>query len=344
MSCGVGSHFFSFSSICDLFPNRASYEDGKLKGDIKACASNQGTQITVEDLFYNVPQRKQSFKSPNDEYQRILDVVSKYSVHNSKIGFTLLKQGEAITLRTPCNSNSEANIRIIYGNEVASELKSVEGENELLQFKMSGLTTSVNYSSKKFTFLLFINHRLVESTALKNAITQVYAAFLPKGNHPFVYLDLQIEPNNVDVNIHPTKHEVHFLYEDEIIEQIRQMFEVKLVGSNETRNFYTQSLLPGASDPLENDEDNDKSKDAKVYAKDMVRSDSKVQKLEKFFGQCILKTASTSSQPPIDSQVSSESMQLEVSRDESLNASQISSILSSRRSTDAEKKYEKCLF
>lgn len=147
--------------------SRASYEDGLLKGEIKACAGNQGTQITVEDLFYNVPQRKQSFKSPNDEYQRILDVVSKYSVHNAKVSFSLKKQNEAMTMRTPSNSTEIANIRIIYGTEVANELKSIKCDSNRLQFKMFALTTSVNYSSKKFTFLLFINHRLVESTGMK---------------------------------------------------------------------------------------------------------------------------------------------------------------------------------
>lgn len=146
--------------------SRASYEDGKLKGEIKACAGNQGTQITVEDLFYNVPQRKQSFKSPNEEYQRILDVVSKYAVHNAKVSFTLKKQNEAITLRTSANSTEQANIRVIYGPEVANELKQIECDSDQLQFKMFALTTGVNYSSKKFTFLLFINHRLVESTGL----------------------------------------------------------------------------------------------------------------------------------------------------------------------------------
>lgn len=143
--------------------HRAAYEDGKLKDTIRSIAGNQGTQITVEDLFYNVKQRKQSLKSPNEEYQRIFDVVSKYSVHNSRVSFTLRKQGETITLRTPSNSSQLANVRIIYGSEVANELKRVECESDQLQFKMFALTTSVNYSSKKFTFLLFINHRLVES-------------------------------------------------------------------------------------------------------------------------------------------------------------------------------------
>lgn len=128
---------------------------------------------------------------------------------------------------------------------------------------------------------------------IKNAIDQVFGTFLPKGNHPFVYMSLEIEPNNVDVNVHPTKHEVNFLYEDRIVEKIKQTFEAKLIGCNETRSLYTQQLLPGAIEPLANTSlGADATKETRVYAKDMVRSDSKEQKLEKFFGQSF--TASSS--------------------------------------------------
>lgn len=72
---------------------------------------------------------------------------------------------------------------------------------------------------------------------------------MPKGAHPFVYLSLEIEPKNVDVNVHPTKKEVHFLHEEKIVEAIMQLFEEALENANNSRTFYTQSLLPGASDP-----------------------------------------------------------------------------------------------
>ena len=61
---------------------------------------------------------------------------------------------------------------------------------------------------KKMVLLLFINHRLVESTSIKRAVEQAYAVYLPKQMHPFVYLSLEINPRNVDVNVHPTKREV----------------------------------------------------------------------------------------------------------------------------------------
>lgn len=257
------------------------------------------------------------FKSPSEEFHRIVDVVSKYAIHNAEVGFVVRKAGESISLRTPPKSTKTDNIRTVYGGEVAKALMSIETSDDQLQFKMDALVTNVTYSTKKPTFLLFINHRLVESTSelnvdhcarmifeadpsfsdLKTAIDQVFATFLPKGNHPFVYMNLELEPNNVDVNVHPTKHEVNFLYEDRIVEKIKQTFEAKLVCCDETRSQYTQQLLPGATEPSANTSQNpdaDTTKETRVHPKDMVRSDSKEQKLEKFFGQSF--TASSSSQ------------------------------------------------
>lgn len=136
--------------------------DGKLDGAPKPTAGNQGTQITVEDLFYNMTVRKRALRSPAEEYQKISEVVGKYAVHNARVGFCLKKSGENVDIRTPCESSHVDNIRIIYGNAVARELVEFSLENEACKFKVEGCMTNVNYTSKKFNFLLFINHRLVD--------------------------------------------------------------------------------------------------------------------------------------------------------------------------------------
>lgn len=109
---------------------------------------------------------------------------------------------------------------------------------------MNGYISNANYSVKKCIFLLFINHRLVESASLRKAIETVYAAYLPKSTHPFLYLSLEISPQNVDVNVHPTKHEVHFLHEDSILERLQQHIESRLLGSNASRTYFTQVVAP----------------------------------------------------------------------------------------------------
>ncbi|XP_062425484.1 DNA mismatch repair protein Mlh1 isoform X4 [Rhea pennata] len=269
---------------------RATYSDGKIKGPPKPCAGNQGTQIMVEDLFYNVNTRRKALKNPSEEYAKILEVVSRYAIHNSGISFSVKKQGDTVSdVRTLSNASTVDNIRSIFGNAVSRELIEVGCEDASLAFKMKGYITNANYSVKKCIFLLFINHRLVESTALRKAIETVYAAYLPKSTHPFLYLSLEIAPQNVDVNVHPTKHEVHFLHEDSILERVQQHVESKLLGSNSSRMYFTQTLLPGAEcsssevvKSAANSAATTKGTSDKVYAHQMVRTDSREQKLDAF--------------------------------------------------------------
>lgn len=130
----------------------------------KPCAGNQGTIITIEDLFYNMPQRRQMLKSPNEEFGRISEVMAKYGIHNPDIGFVLKKYGEQPSLKLPPKTTSEANIRIVYGETVFKELLPIAYENSCTpKFKLKGFITKVNYNAKRNVMLLFINHRLVES-------------------------------------------------------------------------------------------------------------------------------------------------------------------------------------
>ncbi|KAG7230105.1 hypothetical protein INR49_009825, partial [Caranx melampygus] len=265
---------------------RANYSDGKLKGPPKPCAGNQGTQILVEDLFYNVSTRRKALKSPSDEYSRIVEVVSRYAIHNSGKSFSVKKQGETVAdVRTLPNATVVDNIRAVFGNAVSRELIEVGCEDQKLAYKMKGYISNANYSVKKCILVLFINHRLVESSALKKAIETVYAAYLPKNTHPFLYLSLEIASQNVDVNVHPTKHEVHFLHEDSVIESVQKHIESKLLGSNSSRTYFTQTLLPGLSASGGTEVKSSSStadSSEKVYAHQMVRTDCRTQKLDAF--------------------------------------------------------------
>ena len=122
-------------------------------------------------------------------------------------------------------------------------------------------------TSRRQPFLLFINHRSVESSAIKKAIEQTYSAFLPKGGHPFIYLSLDIDPARVDVNVHPTKREVNFLNEDEIIESICAEINARLSQADTSRTFTTQSLLPGAMVPVSSSSASQTDRSRSVSAK-----------------------------------------------------------------------------
>ena len=234
---------------------RAYYDGGKLvpakpgqSPDPKPVAGRQGTQITVEDLFYNVPTRRRAFRSVSDEYNKIIDMVGRYAIHCSNVAFSCKKHGESSTsIAVQASASSVDRVRQIYGGSVANELTEFSTSDDRWAFKAKGLATNANYSTKKTTILLFINHRCVESSNIRKAIEQTYSAFLPKNGHPFVYLSLEIDPHRVDVNIHPTKREVNFLNEDEIIQAICEHIRAKLAAVDASRTFLTQSLLPGGT-------------------------------------------------------------------------------------------------
>ncbi|CAK1541054.1 unnamed protein product [Leptosia nina] len=260
---------------------KATYENSKLKGSPKACAGNNGTQITVEDLFYNVIARKRALRSANEEYTHIMEVVGGYAIHNSHVGFTLKKFGENTDIKTQINSSVIENVRIIHGNSIARELLEIEVKDETLKMSVHGFITNVNYSNKKGALLLFINHRLVDCVSIRKAIDAVYSTYLPKNAHSFVYISIELDPRNVDVNVHPTKHEVQFLYEEQIIDKIKTCVESKLLSCNSSRVMYTQARLPGATAV---EEIIKKTTDgAKMYAKDLVRVNADTQKINKFF-------------------------------------------------------------
>ncbi|KAI9842515.1 MAG: DNA mismatch repair protein [Sclerophora amabilis] len=273
---------------------RAHYTDGRLapakpgqNAEPKATAGRGGTQITVEDLFYNVPTRRRAFRSASEEYAKILDVVGRYAVHCLGVAFSCKKHGDsAMGISTPSNASTVDRIRQIHGSAVASELVQIKCDNSQLGFTAEGWTSNANHNVKRTTLLLFINHRAVESSAIKKAVEHTYSTFLPKGGHPFTYLSLDIDPQRVDVNVHPTKREVNFLNEDEIIEKICDEIRIGLANVDTSRTFMTQSLLPGVRMPTTpttpgnvSGTENRRSSVHKPYENNLVRTDSKLRKI-----------------------------------------------------------------
>ncbi|KAL2853689.1 DNA mismatch repair protein MutL [Aspergillus pseudodeflectus] len=288
---------------------RAHYSDGKLvppkpgqSAEPKATAGRGGTQITVEDLFYNVPTRRRAFRSVSEEYAKVLDVVGRYAVHCSGVAFSCRKHGDAgVSISTTAASSRMDRIRQIHGSAVANELVEFSVKDDKLGFSSSGLATNANYHVRRTTILLFINHRSVESTAIKRAVEQTYSTFLPKGGHPFVYLDIEIEPHRLDVNVHPTKREVNFLNEDEIIEIICDEIRSKLALVDSSRTFLTQTLLPSVQTLAPPNRDTEAGPSApktpatskKPYENNLVRTDSRVRKITSMLTPTMHRTSIT---------------------------------------------------
>lgn len=183
---------------------------------------------------------------------------------------------------TQARASKLDNIRSIYGQTVATELIPFQATNDRYELQAEGLISKANYNIKKMVFLLFINHRSVDHSSLRKAIENLYTAYLPKGTHPFIYLSLLLKPENVDVNVHPTKREVAFLNEDEIIESICDSMQQQLAGSNSSRTFAVQTVLPTA--PVQRLDDSQidtvSQKPKPIYAYNMNRNDTQDRTLD----------------------------------------------------------------
>lgn len=224
---------------------RVSYRDGAMEHEPRACAAVKGTQIMVENLFYNMAARKKTLQNSADDYSKIVDLVSRFAIHHINVSFSCRKHGAArADVHTVATSSRLDAIRSVYGVSVARNLLKIEASDNdpsTSIFEMHGFMSNANYAAKKITMVLFINDRLVEWSALKRAIEIVYATTLPKASKPFIYISIVLPPENIDVNVHPTKREVSVLNQEAIIEQIQSVVESRLRSSDEGRTFHEQT-------------------------------------------------------------------------------------------------------
>ncbi|CAM8946674.1 unnamed protein product [Rhodiola kirilowii] len=236
---------------------RAQYKDGEMEGEARACAAVKGTQVMVENLFYNMSARRKTLEKSADDYAKIVDMMSRFAIHHMQVSFSCRKHGVA---RADVQSNATScrldAIRSVYGVSVTKNLMRIEaaGDGDCV-FEMEGFVSNSNYSAKKITMVLFINDRLVECSVLKRAIEIVYAATLPKASKPFVYMSIVLPPEHVDVNVHPTKREVSLLNQEGIVEKIQSVIESKLRNSDVARAFQEQRVVECSPSGMRKDDE-----------------------------------------------------------------------------------------
>ncbi|KAK4721542.1 hypothetical protein R3W88_011775 [Solanum pinnatisectum] len=279
----VGHVTVTTITMGQLHGYRATYRDGLMVGEPKAYAAVKGTQIMIENLFYNMAARRKTLQNSADDYPKIVDLISRFAIHHTHVSFSCRKHGAGrADVHTIATSSRLDAIRSVYGVSVARNLMNIKvSDTGPLNsvFKMDGFISNSNYIAKKIIMVLFINDRLVDCGALKRAIEIVYTATLPKASKPFIYMSIILPPEHVDVNIHPTKREVSLLNQEFVIEKIQSVVGSKLRSSNESRTFQEQTLDFSSSSPMATSKDSIKEpspsgiKSQKVPHK-MVRTDT----------------------------------------------------------------------
>ena len=179
-----------------------------------------GTKIEVSDLFYNQPARKKFLKSVPTECSHINTVVQQAALGWSSVHFRLTHNGQEILNYPAVDSDRD---RILQVYRLAFLDKTIDLRGRIPGCAFSGVIIDpVHARSSRVPQDLFVNHRPVRNAAIAHAVTDGYGSFLPKGHHPIYVLFLDIDPERIDVNVHPAKREIRFADQEEIHRFVRQ--------------------------------------------------------------------------------------------------------------------------
>lgn len=196
------------------------------------CASRKGTTIRAENLFYNTPARLKYLKSDNVELAHISEVVSKIALSHPSVSLTLYVEDKVNFYSTGRGDVLEV-ISSLYGLNVAREMKKFKGETD--DFNISGYTSSLGVSKANRNFIITIlNGRCVKMLGVQSSVIDAYKTYLSDDRFPITIINIEVDPTLVDVNVHPSKHEVRLSKERElkdlVEETIREIFKVNNIA------------------------------------------------------------------------------------------------------------------
>ncbi|WP_322631599.1 DNA mismatch repair endonuclease MutL [Staphylococcus haemolyticus] len=197
----------------------------------KPAKAKKGTDITVSSLFYNTPARLKYIKSLYTELGKITDIVNRMAMSHPYIRISLISDGKTL-LKTNGSGKTNEVMSEIYGIKVAKDLVHIQGDTS--DYHLEGFVAKPEHSrSNKHYISIFINGRYIKNFVLNKAIIEGYHTLLTIGRYPICYLNIEMDPILVDVNVHPTKLEVRLSKEEQlyqlIVEKIRYAFKDRIL-------------------------------------------------------------------------------------------------------------------
>lgn len=201
-------------------------ENSEVKKTETGCAI--GTIMEVKDLFYNLPVRLKFLRNPNTEFSYIQEIVQSLAIININVAFELKRNGKTV-LKTTGQGDLAQTLKEVYSADVVENLKSVLKTDELSHLKITGMVSKPDYTrSSKKSYHLYINSRSVKCPVMQKAVDTVYKTLIANSKYPFVVLNLELPPHDVDVNVHPTKKEVRYKNPNQIFNFVRTAVEAGL--------------------------------------------------------------------------------------------------------------------
>lgn len=194
--------------------------EGGISNQVEKAGVAIGTTLRVENLFYNVPARLKFLKTDTTEKRVIDSLVTRYALAYPNVRFKLT-DGKQVTLQTAGDGDRRSILAALYGVDAAKQMLEVIAQEDGLSLTGFISPTSVTRSNRReITF--FVNGRWVQEFSLTSALLQAYHTLLMVGRYPLTTLFLEINPEDVDVNVHPTKAEIRFKYQDKVFSFVQR--------------------------------------------------------------------------------------------------------------------------
>lgn len=229
-------------------------ENSEVKQVETGCAV--GTIMEIRDLFYNIPARLKFLKNSNTEFSYIQELVQSIAIVNPMISFELKRNGKTV-LKTSGNNELKYALKEIFSSNVTDNLKEVLKTDNLSGMKISGYVSTPDFTrSSKKDYHIYINSRTVKCPVFQKAIDMAYKNLIAGGKYPFIVLNLEIPPADVDVNVHPTKKEVRYKNTNMVFNFIMTAIQAGL--SNYVEKDYSHSPLHNEQQPVFEDNSDEK--------------------------------------------------------------------------------------
>lgn len=210
----------------DQAATRVEIEGGRLV-DVKDASRSDGTTISVRDLFFNTPARRKFMRSEATENYHITSIVTHYALSYPDTAFTLTNNGREVIRVTPAKDLRERAFQLFGGGLLDGLVPVAAGREHVARvtgFVSAPRERRTNRDSQYF----FVNKRFVRDKVIADGLREGYRSVLPHGFYPVAFLFLEMQPEEVDVNVHPAKTEVRFRRNDAVREVIAEAVRVSL--------------------------------------------------------------------------------------------------------------------
>lgn len=208
------------------YGTKVECENSEVKKTQTGCAV--GTIMEVKNLFYNLPARLKFLKNPKTEFSYIQELIQTVSIANPNVSFELKNNGKTV-LKTSGLGDLKNTVKEVYSQEVVDNLREVLKTDKLSGFKISGFVSTPDYTrSSKKSYHIYINSRPVKCLVIQKSIDTAYKNLIGNGKYPFVVLNLEIPPTDVDVNVHPTKKEVRYKNTNQVFNFVYSSIDMAL--------------------------------------------------------------------------------------------------------------------